>query len=141
MSPLSAPASDRVRRIAALIACVLIVGSGLAVHAWAPDSAVSDIAGDALYAALTYTAIVALLPRVPATGVALGAASWCLAIELFQLTGIPGQVGAVFPPALLVLGTVFDVRDLVVYFLTSVALWALDSAVTHREVIARTLRR
>ena len=61
--------------------------------------------------------------------VAAIAAGWCIAVELFQLTGIPLAAGAAFTPAMLVLGTVFDPRDLAVYSLTVAVAWAIDAAI------------
>jgi hypothetical protein len=62
-----------------------------------------------------YAAIVLVAPSLRPIAAALIAAALCVAIELFQLTGIPLRAGDLFPPAVLVLGTVFDARDLVVY--------------------------
>jgi len=103
---------------------------GLLVVASAPaDTAGSDIAGDALYAAAAYAAVVVVLPRLRPVAVAAIAAGWCIAVELFQLTGIPLAAGAAFTPAMLVLGTVFDPRDLAVYSLTVAVAWAIDAAI------------
>jgi hypothetical protein len=55
------------------------------------------------------------------------AAAWCTAVELFQLTGLPLAWGAQFSPVMLVLGTVFDARDLVVYLVTIALATALDA--------------
>ena len=98
--------STRKRRICAFAAAVVLVAAGLAVHLALPDTAASDIAGDVLYTALIYALVAALVPRLSAPVVGAITAGWCLAIELFQLTGIPNELGAVFPPAVLVLGTV-----------------------------------
>ncbi len=121
----------RLRRWAATAALAVIVVAGLAVHGLAPDTAATDIAGDALYAAAVYAAGVLLLPR-RRVGVALAAAAWCVAVEVFQLTGLPLTWGAAFPPVLLVLGTVFDPRDLVVYVCAVAAAAAVDVLVTRR---------
>ncbi|GAA2958463.1 ribosomal maturation YjgA family protein [Microbacterium schleiferi] len=114
----------RVVCAAILVALALI---GLSVHLLLPDTAVTDIAGDALYAAAVYVFLVLVLPRQRPLVIGAIALAWCVAIELFQLTGVPLAVGARFPPAMLVLGTVFDPRDLVVYALTIFAATALDS--------------
>jgi hypothetical protein len=120
----------QVRRRRALAVGLLagVVAAGLAVHALLPDTAATDIAGDALYAAAAYLLIVAVAPRLPVAVVAAIAGAWCVAVEFFQLTGVPLAVGAVFPPAMLVLGTVFDARDLVVYLVTVAALAVADGA-------------
>ena len=68
-----------------------------------------------------------LAPRLPALAVGGIAAAWCVAVELFQLTGLPLEWGAVFSPVMLVLGTVFDPRDLIVYVVTIAVVTAIDA--------------
>lgn len=68
------------------------------------------------------------------------AAAWCVGIELFQLTGIPMALGADFAPAMLVLGTVFDSRDLIVYPLAIVMAAAVDLAVARARSAAVAAR-
>lgn len=121
------PAARHRRAIAALLA-VLTVAAGLVVHTALADTAASDIAGDALYALLIYLLVVAIVPRARIVVVALAAALWCTAIELLQLTGLPAAAGVLFPPAMLVLGTVFDARDLLVYVVTVAIAAATDAA-------------
>lgn len=115
------------RRTIALVALALVVAAGLVVHSAFPDTAASDIAGDALYAAAVYLFVVAVMPRWRPIVAAALAAGWCIAIELFQLTGVPEVLGAQFAPVMLVLGTVFDARDLVVYPLAIVMVAAADA--------------
>jgi hypothetical protein len=105
------------RRLVAASALVVVVLGGLIVHTRLPDSAATDIAGDALYAAATYAGVVVLLARLRPDAVAGIAAVWCVGVELFQLTGLPLRWAESFPPAVLLLGTVFDARDLLVYVL------------------------
>lgn len=119
----------RRRWIAAGILVAAII-AGLGVHAWLPDGAVSDIAGDGLYAFAAYLAVVVIAPRLSPLAVGGIAVAWCVAVELFQLTGLPLEWGAVFPPVMLLLGTVFDPRDLLVYALALVAACAVDGIVT-----------
>ncbi len=119
----------RRRWIAAALAGVTIA-AGLAVHRLLPDTAASDIAGDALYAALIHLLVVAAAPRLRIAGVLLIALVWCTGVELLQLTGVPERAGAAFPPAMLVLGTAFDPRDLVVYAVTLVVVAGADAATT-----------
>ncbi|GAB3153235.1 hypothetical protein GCM10027058_21460 [Microbacterium neimengense] len=109
------------RRIIGGIAAAATVAAGLGVHRFAPDAAPSDIAGDALYALLVYLLAVVVVPRGAVWMPALIAWVWCTTIELFQLTGLPLAWGEGFPPIMLVLGTVFDARDLVVYTVTVLA--------------------
>lgn len=121
--------SGRRRLIAAALLAVTI-GIGLLVHAALPDTAATDIAGDALYAVAAYLAVVLLAPGLPALAVGAIAAAWCVAVELFQLTGLPLVWGVHFRPAMLLLGTVFDPRDLLVYLLTIALATALDLTLT-----------
>lgn len=120
----------RARRLIAFLALVLVVAAGLVVHALLPDTAATDIAADALYAGAAYLALVVLAPRWRAVAVGTLAAVWCVAVELFQLTGIPLVAGVAFPPAMLVLGTVFEPRDLAVYLLAIALITAADIVIT-----------
>lgn len=123
------------RRIAAACLLVVLLAAGLMVHAALPDTTASDIAGDILYAVAVYTAAVCVLPRLTPLAVAGVTAGWGVAVELFQLTGLPERVGDVFPPAVLVLGTVFDPRDLVIAAATPCAAATVD------HVLLRAARR
>jgi hypothetical protein len=123
----------RARRLLAALAAVAIVTAGLVVHGLLPDSAATDIAGDALYAVLIYVLVVVLVPRVSATVVAVIAGGWCIAVELLQLSDLPARAAEAFPPAVLVLGTVFDARDLLVYVVSVVIAGALDAAWRRRS--------
>ncbi|WP_248147602.1 ribosomal maturation YjgA family protein [Microbacterium aoyamense] len=117
------------RRVAAAIALASVIVAGLAVHAFLPDTSATDIAGDALYAVAAYSGIVLLAPRLKPWVVALIAGAWCVAVELFQLTGIPLALGGLLPPVMLLLGTVFDARDLVIYIAAVVTAGLIDAAV------------
>lgn len=125
------------RRVIAAVLLVLTIGAGLVVHAALPDSSATDIAGDALYAVAAYLAVLVVAPRLPALAVGGIAVLWCVGVELFQLTGLPLAWGADFVPAMLLLGTVFDVRDLVVYIATIAVATALDAVIRLRTRPAR----
>lgn len=118
------------RRVIGLVALVLVVAAGLAVHVVLADTAATDIAGDALYAIAAYLIVLVVAPRWHPLVVGSVAGMWCLTVEFFQLTGIPEQLGAAFPPAMLVLGTVFDPRDLVVYVVAVVGMAVLDLVIS-----------
>lgn len=90
----------------------------------------SDIAGDALYAALIYFLLAFALPRSPRALVAAGAIVFCTAIELFQLTGIPLTLAQSVPASALVFGSGFDQRDLLVYPLGALAAAVCDVVVS-----------
>ncbi|MFD4959844.1 DUF2809 domain-containing protein [Microbacterium sp. NPDC058389] len=110
------PAIRRRMPAAGLLVAVVVVG--LVVHAALPDTAATDIAGDVLYAAAAYLAVVLIAPGLPVLAIGGIAAVWCVAVELFQLTGLPLEWGARFAPVMLLLGTVFDPRDILVYVVT-----------------------
>ncbi|MFB8386956.1 DUF2809 domain-containing protein [Microbacterium sp. NPDC055910] len=129
----------RRRRIAAAVALAAVVATGLAVHTLLPDIPATDIAGDALYAVAAYAFVMVLAPRWHPLAAAGLAAAWCVAVELFQLTGVPLALGAEFPPVMLVLGTVFDARDLVVYVAAIVVAVVIDLVVA--RATARVRRR
>lgn len=124
---------NRRRRFAAAGALVVIIAAGLLVHLRLPDTDVSDVAGDALYAAAAYAGIVLLLPRLGTPVVAGIAAAWCVGVELFQLTGLPSAWAHAFPPVVLLFGTVFDGRDLIVYLATVVVIAVVDARVRARR--------
>ncbi|WP_256728892.1 DUF2809 domain-containing protein [Microbacterium oleivorans] len=132
------------RRLVALVGAGMTIAAGLLVHRVLPDTAASDIAGDALYALLVYLLVIAVAPRLRIRLAAAIGAAWCVAVELLQLTGLPASAGASFPPAMLVLGTVFDPRDLVVYLVTIGFAAGTDAALrrirTDRALTARSAR-
>ncbi|WP_121151702.1 DUF2809 domain-containing protein [Microbacterium sp. AG1240] len=130
MSP--PPRTARRRRLAAAIALVVIVAAGLLVHRAAPSSPATDVAGDALYSVAVYTGLVTLFASGRRSALGALAVVWCVAVELFQLTGVPVALAAAFPPIALVLGTGFDARDLVVYPLAVVVAAAVDAMVGRR---------
>ncbi|WP_261166271.1 DUF2809 domain-containing protein [Microbacterium sp. Marseille-Q6965] len=109
------------RRALAAVGLVIVIACGLLVHGGLPDTSATDIAGDALYAAAAYLGVVLLAPRLAAPAVGAFAAGWCVAVELLQLTALPAAAASAFRPAVLLLGTAFDPRDLAVY-LAAVAL-------------------
>ncbi|MEV4688006.1 DUF2809 domain-containing protein [Microbacterium sp. LWH3-1.2] len=120
-----ATARPRARRVVAALLLAATIVAGLVVSGVLPDGTATDIAGDALYAVAAYLAVVLIAPRLRPLAAGAIAAAWCVAVELFQLTGLPLAWGAQLSPVMLVLGTVFDPRDLVVY----VAMIALATAV------------
>lgn len=111
------------------VAVVLVAGAaGLAVHFGAVDTTASDIAGDALYVVAVWGGVVALFPRWSSWLVAAVVIAWSLGVELFQLTGLPAAWAGEWPPIVLVFGTAFDARDLVVYAVTGAVLAVTDAA-------------
>ncbi|MDQ1122553.1 DUF2809 domain-containing protein [Microbacterium trichothecenolyticum] len=118
------------RRVVALGALVVVVAAGLVVARVLPDAVATDVAGDALYAVALYAALVVVWPRGRCAVRAAVAATWCAGIELLQLTPLPRDLAAHVPPVALVLGSGFDVRDLVVYALAIGAAAVLDARVS-----------
>ncbi|MEU3498265.1 DUF2809 domain-containing protein [Kitasatospora cineracea] len=101
-----------------------VLAFGLVAPGLVPAGAAS-LLGGALYTALLYTLLSAAAPRLgPWTaGAAALAAGW--AVELFQLTGLPADLGRHSRLARLVLGTTFDPADLLGYALGAAAATAL----------------
>lgn len=126
------------RRLVAAGALALAIAAGLGIHLLARPSAWTDAAGDALYAVAAYLLVLVVAPRALPVAAAAVAAAWCLAVELLQLTGLPRAIGEAFPPARLVLGTGFDVRDLVVYVVAVALAAGVDVLVMRRA--SRTAR-
>ncbi|MFB9074770.1 DUF2809 domain-containing protein [Citricoccus parietis] len=106
------PARTRCLLLGAAVPVTIALGLGiraLSTAAW------TGPAGDTLYAVLIYLLVAILLParpRVLAAGLAL---TVCLAVELLQLTGLSAELGALWAPLRLVLGTTFGFADLVAY--------------------------
>lgn len=133
-------ASHRTRRVVAGLGLAVVVAAGVGVSALLPDTTATDITGDALYAVAAYLAVVLVAPALGQLAVAGIAAGWCIAVELFQLTNVPLQAGAVFPPASLLLGTVFDTRDLLIYAVTVVLCASGDVIATWATERIRVVR-
>lgn len=130
------PSPDRdvtvhTRRRRLLIAAVLVIVVGLAVHLIG-SGPVADFAGDALYAVMIYLAIAVVFARVASWIVGAAAVVVCTLIELFQLTGLPGVWAEAFWPVRLVLGAGFDARDLIAYAVGT-ALATVCDLVTRRS--------
>jgi hypothetical protein len=116
------------RRLALIAAAGVAIAVGLIVHWWMPG-ATGDFLADALYAVLIYLLISFVIPRAPVLIPFALAFGFCLALELFQLTGIPLAIGDAFSPARLVLGSTFVWRDILAYGIGSLAVATLDWAV------------
>ncbi|WP_426593965.1 DUF2809 domain-containing protein [Cellulomonas sp. McL0617] len=85
--------------------------------------------GDALYAVLVYVLVVGVVPRVRVTRAAPVALGICVAVELFQLTGLPATIVATRPSARYVLGTTFHAPDLLAYAVGVALAAGLDLAI------------
>ena len=120
-------------RLAACGAAVVTVAAGLATRGL-PEGTVTPQVGDALYALLIFWLVVVVAPRGRGWALALVACGICVAIELFQLTGVPAALGASSGLVRLVLGTTFHAPDLPWYAVGAAAGWALHGAANRLAV-------
>ena len=125
------------RRLAAAALGVITVVAGLAVHALLPDSVVTDVAGDALYALLIVLGVIVVAPRMRSLAVGAIALVWCAGVEIFQLSGLPVRWAEHVPPVALVFGTGFDARDLLVYAASIAVAVGVDALVRRRAGVDR----
>ncbi len=105
----------RRRRNHALVLLPLVISLGLASRRWPIGFALYDDAlGDALYAVMVYLVLTIAVPAQRPFALAIVAATLCLAIELFKLTGLPRtwQSSAL---SRLLFGTTFGWHNLVRY--------------------------
>ncbi|MBO3087221.1 DUF2809 domain-containing protein [Cellulomonas dongxiuzhuiae] len=126
--PSDAPTPEvrRPRRRALLAVAVLaVLVAGLAVSRG--DGLAADLAGGALYAALVQLLVLLAVPAARVTGAAAVALGVCVAVELAQLTPVPGAVVAAWPPAAYVLGSTFVPADLLAYLAGVLAVAAVDA--------------
>jgi len=125
------PHSDRmldVRRAALVAASAATVAMGLAMS-FRGAGGLADPAAHALYAVLIYLLVALVRPRSRPWKAAAVAMGFCLAVELFQLTGIPIALTEITPVSRLVLGTTFSAGDLIVSAFAIAAVAAIDAAV------------
>lgn len=112
------------RRTAPAVAAVVTVAAGLSVRSVLGGD-LAKYAGDALYALLIFWLVLVVAPRTRGWVAAVVAFGVSAAVELFQLTGVPAELGAHSALARLVLGTTFNAPDLPFYALGVAAGWAL----------------
>ena len=103
------------RRVFAGAALLLVIALGLASRRFPLGQAWWDKSlGDVLYAAAVYSLLALVRPHLGVGRVTVVALAFCVAVELFQLTGLPAQY-AYLPPVRWILGTRFAWHDLVCY--------------------------
>ena len=112
------------RRAAPAAAAVLTVVAGLSVRSVLTGD-LAKYAGDALYVLLIFWLVLVVAPRTRGWVAAAVAYGVSVAVELFQLTGIPAELGAHSTLARLVLGTTFNAPDLPFYAVGAAAGWLL----------------
>lgn len=128
------------RRLLLLVAAVVVIAAGLAVHTGVPGE-VGGFAGDALYAVLVFLLIAIAAPAVSAPMVAGAALAVCWAIELLQLTPLPAALSRSVPGAALVVGSTFQVSDLIAYALGAAAAGTADAVIRRAAGSSRGGRR
>ena len=82
-------------RVAPAVAAVLTVAAGLSVRSVLGGD-LAKYAGDALYALLIFWLVLVVAPRTRGWVAALVAFGVSVAVELFQLTGVPAELVALF---------------------------------------------
>lgn len=136
---LSTPLNRLRTRAAPGVAAVVTVAAGLSVRSVLGGD-LAKYAGDALYALLLFWLVLVVAPHTRAWVAAAVAFGVSVAVELFQLTGIPAELGAHYTLARLVLGTTFNGPDLPFYAVGAALGWALHRTAGH-VTAARTARR
>jgi hypothetical protein len=122
-------ARDRLRdRVVPAVAAVLTVAAGLSVRSVLGGD-LAKYAGDALYALLIFWLVLVVAPHTRAWVATVVAFAVSVTVELFQLTGVPAELGAQSALARLVLGTTFNAPDLPFYAVGAALGWALLLAV------------
>ncbi|MBP1136378.1 hypothetical protein JOE31_002610 [Arthrobacter sp. PvP023] len=116
---------SRIRRPLLCVAGLMSVVLGLSIRTFS-DAAWTGPAGDGMYAALVYILVAILIPSKPKVLIATAAVTVCVMIELFQLTGLPAELGDSWPPLRLVLGTTFGTADLLAYAVGTAVAYAVD---------------
>ncbi|MFE4061306.1 DUF2809 domain-containing protein [Streptomyces sp. NPDC059096] len=121
-------------RLVACGAAVLTVAAGLGLRSTGSGD-LAKYGGDALYTVLVYVLVVLAVPRVRPRTAAAVALAFSVAVELFQFTGVPAELAARSTVARLVLGSTFNVPDLLWYAVGAAAAWGVHAG------CARALRR
>ena len=115
-------------RAAPAVAAVVTVAAGLSVRSVLGGD-LAKYAGDALYALLIFWLVLVVAPHARAWLAAVLAFGVSTAVELFQLTGVPAELGTHSTLARLVLGTTFNAPDLPFYAVGAASGWALHRIV------------
>ncbi|WP_019136462.1 DUF2809 domain-containing protein [Cellulomonas massiliensis] len=125
------------RRAPLLLVAVLLVPVGLLVsRGGLLPAELADGLGAALYAALVVVLVLLAAPRTRpwvAAAVALGA---CVAVELLQLTPLPGRAAQAVPAARLVLGSGYATGDLLWYAAGAGVAALVDARVRRSRAVA-----
>jgi Protein of unknown function (DUF2809) len=109
----------------------LVIVAGLAAR-FGLSGAPADAAGGVFYTVLVYLLIAFARPSARPAAVGMAALAFSTAIELFQLTSVPADLGASFAPLKLVLGSSFVATDLIAYAAGAVVASGTDAALRRR---------
>jgi hypothetical protein len=101
------------RRAVLAVSLGVVIATGLALQL-VRDLPGSDVAGTAAYAVAAVLAVALLRPGWSASAVAAVGTGTVCAVEVAQLTPVPGTISETLPAARLLLGADFDPVDLVV---------------------------
>jgi Protein of unknown function (DUF2809) len=101
-------------RVGASLAACVTIAAGLAARAWL-GGMLANVLGVALWCTLIGLLVVVARPTLTPTRVALAATMVGWAVELFQLTSIPGRLYAWHRVFGLVFGTTFQWADVPAY--------------------------
>ncbi|MFJ8749602.1 DUF2809 domain-containing protein [Streptomyces sp. NPDC102441] len=123
-------------RLTAVVAALVTVAAGLGVRS-AAGGDVAKYAGDAFYTVLIHTLVVLLVPRVRPLTAAGAALAFSWAVELAQLTGVPAELARRSTAARLVLGSTFNVPDLLWYAAGAAMAWAVHIRLRSGRALAR----
>ena len=119
------------QRLGYLFAAIITIVIGIVSRVVQTEILIFDkYLGDALYAVLIYLIFRITFPRHPILNHAIIAIVLAIAIELFQITGVPTSMRASDNPALklasVVLGTKFAILDIVAYAIGVLIAWRTD---------------
>jgi len=118
-------------RLVLLLVAFAVVLAGLGARTLLP-AALGGPAGDALYATFVVVLVALARPATPAWLAAAVGYGLCVAVELFQLTGVPVSLAEHWPPVRLALGTTFAATDLLRYAVGALVGGAVCALVTPR---------
>ncbi|MGP5727210.1 DUF2809 domain-containing protein [Arthrobacter rhombi] len=120
------------RRLVRGVVALCVIPAGLAAR-FLLSGGIADLAGGAFYAVLIYLLVGVIKPGWAPHRLALLAFVLSCAVELLQLTALPGALSALVPPLRLVLGTTFSAADLPAYALGAVLILIVDCLLTRRR--------
>jgi hypothetical protein len=131
------PHAQTLTMLRLLVALLLTIALGLLSRLYPIGLPLYDKSlGDALYGVAAYLGLALILPRQRPLVLASLALAWCLAVEVFQATGIPARYEQ-FAIVRWLIGTEFSWHDVACYFVGGAAVVAIDVTVLRRGRAAR----